>query len=116
MAKRKSIPETADPLGAILGSVEALPRAKQRVRREKKHAPAPMRIAKKRMAFDISEDVAERIRDCVIHLSGPPLHLNLSRFAETAFLNELERLRREHNAGEHFPNRAEDPRPGRPLV
>jgi hypothetical protein len=106
-------------LGAILGDgVERFPR---RVAVEapetpvaavaKKHA-----VEKRRIAFDVSVELAEKVRDCVMHLSGPPLHLNLSRFAESALLSEIERLRDAHNGGEEFPRRAEDPRPGRPLA
>jgi len=115
MAKRRSIPEGADPLGAILGNGQDQAPPGDGVARfpEASRAKAPQ--PKKRMAFDIGAELGEGIRDCVMHLSGPPLHLNLSRFAESAFLRELERLQEEVNAGEPFPSRAEDPRPGRPL-
>lgn len=114
MAKRRSIPEGADPLGAILGSDREAPptgRGGAEVREGRRRKPT----AKKRMAFDVSAELGERIRDAVMHLSGPPLHLNLSRFAESAFLRELERLQEEENDGTAFPSRTEDPRPGRPL-
>ena len=116
MAKRRSIPEGADPLGAILGGgVESFPRRKVAEEREGPAQKTPA-VDKKRVAFDVSVELAERLRDCVMHLSGPPLHLNLSRFAESALLSEVERLSRECNGGEEFPKRLEDPRPGRPLV
>lgn len=114
MAKRRSIPAGADPLGAILGTAQEDESSRSVVAQ----APPPREKkpeAKKRMAFDVGLELGEGIRDAVMHLSGPPLHLNLSRFAERAFEAELERLRREHNGGENFPRRGEEPRPGRPL-
>lgn len=64
------------------------------------------RRRKKRVSFHLTNDVAERIRNAVYHLSGPPHRLTMAALAETALHQEVERLEREANQGEPFPTRA----------
>ncbi len=54
---------------------------------------------KERVAFYLSEDLADEIRNAVVHFSGPPLRLTMTSVAEMAFQKELERLKAEHNGG-----------------
>jgi hypothetical protein len=80
---------------------------------EQQSAKAPAR--KVRVAFYLSEDLADEIRNGVVHLSGPPLRLNMTVFAEMAFQKELGRLKAKHNGGKPFPKRQEDLKGGRPI-
>jgi hypothetical protein len=70
---------------------------------------------KERVAFYLSEDLADEIRNAVVHFSGPPLRLTMTSVAEMAFQKELERLKAEHNGGKPFPKRDEDLKGGRPI-
>lgn len=70
---------------------------------------------KERVAFYLSEDLADEIRNAVVHFSGPPLRLTMTSVAEMAFQRELERLKAEHNGGKPFPKRDEDLKGGRPI-
>jgi hypothetical protein len=70
---------------------------------------------KERVAFYLSEDLADEIRNAVVHFSGPPLRLTMTSVAEMAFQRELERLKAEHNGGKPFPKREEDLKGGRPI-
>src|SRR6266446_6879559 len=69
----------------------------------------------RRVAFYLSEDLADEIRNAVVHFSGPPLRLTMTSVAEMAFQKELERLKAEHNGGKPFPKRDEDLKGGRPI-
>lgn len=64
------------------------------------------RRRKKRVSFHLTNEVAERIRNAVFHLSGPPHRLTMAALAEVALHHEVERLEREANQGEPFPPRA----------
>ena len=70
---------------------------------------------KERVAFYLSEDLADEIRNAVVHFSGPPLRLTMTSVAEMAFQKELERLKTEYNGGKPFPKRDEDLKGGRPI-
>ena len=43
---------------------------------------------KERVAFYLSEDLADEIRNAVVHFSGPPLRLTMTSVAEMAFQRE----------------------------
>src|SRR5438552_2098978 len=60
---------------------------------------------KSRATFYLSEDILEEVRNAAVYLSGPPTRLTLTEFADSAFRNEVERLKREHNGGKPFPQR-----------
>ncbi len=70
---------------------------------------------KERVAFYLSEDLADEIRNAVVHFPGPPLRLTMTSVAEMAFQKELERLKAEHNGGKPVPKRDEDLKGGRPI-
>jgi hypothetical protein len=59
--------------------------------------------------------LAAAVRDCVVHLSGPPHGITMDGFAEEAYRRELERLKRARYDGEAFPTRPYNPRPGRRI-
>jgi hypothetical protein len=84
-----------------------------RLRDERKSRQASPK--KERVAFYLSEDLADEIRNAVVHFSGPPLRLTMTSVAEMAFQRELERLKAEHNGGKPFPQRDEDLKGGRPI-
>lgn len=68
-----------------------------------------------RATFHLDEDIVGAARDAVIHLSGPPVRLTLSRLVEDALRAEVERLSRKYNQGEPFPVYGEKLPGGRPL-
>jgi hypothetical protein len=71
--------------------------------------------AKEKFNCRIASDLADRVRDCVVALSGPPHRLTIDGFAAEAFRRELERLKKLENDAADFPKRAYDPKPGRPI-
>lgn len=77
---------------------------------------SPGSARKQKFNCRIPPDLADSIRDCVVALSGPPSRLTIDAFAEEAFRRELERLRRQHQAGQPFEKRPYNPRPGRPVA
>ena len=118
MPRRHTLPEDANPLSAIL------PEESERRERRVQGITAPLREApqrqpastkKERVAFYLSEELADAIRNAVVQLSGPPLRLTMTELAEMAFQKELERLKAEYNDGKPFPKRAEDLKGGRPI-
>ena len=90
-------------------------------------APAPVATAtdseqetggarrKKRETFLVPEDLADAMRNAIVHLSGPPLYYTLAEFGEHAIRSYIAQLEREHNAGRPFPPRPRAVRQGRPL-
>ena len=70
---------------------------------------------KVRATFYLPADLLEDIRNATVQLSGPPAFLNLAKLAETAFQNELKRLKAEYTGGETFPTRPQAVRTGRPI-
>ena len=70
---------------------------------------------KKRETFLIPEDLADAMRNAIVHLSGPPLYYTLAEFGEHAIRTYIAQLEREHNAGRPFPTRPRAVRQGRPL-
>jgi len=120
MARRKTIPDGNDPLSAILGAGGRSGASVAPERRRPREAPqeqpeAPPVLPKVRVGFDLTIELSEAVRDCVVFLQGPPLHLNMSKFAEEACRREIERLQHEANEGEPFPKRQQAPRTGRPV-
>ncbi len=70
---------------------------------------------KKRETFLIPEDLADAMRNAIVHLSGPPLYYTLAEFGEHAIRNYMAEIEREHNGGRPFPQRPRAVRQGRPL-
>ncbi len=70
---------------------------------------------KARASFYISSRIVDEMRDCVVHLSGPPARLTMNGLAEAALRRELARLRKKYNGGDSFPQRGGGPRRGRPV-
>ena len=117
-----------NPLDALIPqegpdvSQEAAPKkreagSKGKERKEEKKRPAPKFVdVKERITFNIPLALIEEIKNAVVQLSGPPEFLNLSRLAEDAIRNELERLTKEHNEGKPFAPRGDrSPKLGRPI-
>jgi hypothetical protein len=75
----------------------------------------PKTIKKIRVAFHLPVRLADEARNCVYHLSGPPLRLTMAELAENAIAKELERLQIEYNEGKSFPHRRENLKGGRPV-
>ena len=70
---------------------------------------------KKRVSFHLTDALAERVRNAVYYLSGPPHRLTMASLAEAALVRELTRLEREGNAGKPFPKRGSELVGGRPI-
>ena len=70
---------------------------------------------KKRETFLIPEELADAMRNAIVHLSGPPLYYTLAEFGEHAIRSYIAQLEREHNGGRPFPPRPRAVRQGRPL-
>ena len=70
---------------------------------------------KKRETFLVPEELADAMRNAIVHLSGPPLYYTLAEFGEHAIRNYIAQLEREHNDGRPFPRRPRAVRQGRPL-
>ncbi|HEY0777212.1 MAG TPA: hypothetical protein VGD56_04520 [Gemmatirosa sp.] len=70
---------------------------------------------KKRETFLIPEELADAMRNAIVHLSGPPLYYTLAEFGEHAIRSYISQLEREHNGGHPFPPRPRAVRQGRPL-
>jgi hypothetical protein len=77
-------------------------------------APRPSRPPKIRATFQLPQDVLERARDAVVALASTE-QLTLAELVQRAIERELDRLQREHNAGQPFAHRRRDLRPGRPI-
>ncbi len=59
-----------------------------------------------RLCPELPEDLADEARDAVVHLLGPPLHLNVTSLVERALRRELPILRKKYNRGRRFPKRS----------
>ena len=77
--------------------------------------PSRASPTKKRETFLVPADLADKMRDAIVHLSGPPLYFTLAEFGEHAIRCYLEQLERDHNGGRAFPPRPRGVRQGRPL-
>ena len=67
-------------------------------------APEPGQPKKVRAVFYLPDALLHEARNAVVHLAGYPEYLNLTKLAERAIRNELERLRKEHTEGKPFPS------------
>jgi hypothetical protein len=74
------------------------------------------RPAKVRATLYISADLLNEARNAAVFLAGYPVRLTLTRLAEDALREELDRLKRQYNRGEEFPQRDDDLRGGRPIA
>jgi len=130
MARRPTLPQDDDPLSIILDSPrsDAHPsghasemsddnssNVPNSAKGTKVSISTPPALKKVRVAFHLSETLADEARNCVYHLSGPPLRLTMAELAERALAKELERLQKEYNHGHPFPHRRENLKGGRPL-
>jgi len=71
---------------------------------------------KVRATLYLPHKVLEEARDAAVHLAGFPARLTLTKLAEVAFRNELQRLKDQYNDGKDFPPRTEDLKGGRPIA
>lgn len=71
---------------------------------------------KVRATLYLPAELLEEARDATVYLAGYPVRLTLTRLAENALRNELQRLKELHNDGQDFPTRSEDLRGGRPIA
>lgn len=71
---------------------------------------------KKRVSFHLTDALAERVRNTVYYLSGPPHRLTMASLAEAALSRELSRLEREANGGKPFARRGSELVGGRPVA
>lgn len=121
--KKQTIPTERNYLAAILdGPDEKTPEPPKRQSRAEVPAapkapdPAPQPFEPTRkFGFRLPDSLCEEIRDAVVALQGPPLHLTVSEYGEEACRRELERLKAEYNDGKPFPKRGKSPRTGRPI-
>jgi hypothetical protein len=71
---------------------------------------------KVRATLYVSAEVLNEARNAAVHLAGYPARLTLTKLAEDALRNELERLKDRYNGGHNFPDRTEDLKGGRPIA
>lgn len=111
MARRKTLPAGPDPVSVVLGSSETNSSGNRSERENGQRAPK-----KERVAFYLSSELANEIRNAVVALSGPPHRMTMTSLAEMAFQQVVEGLQSAHNKGEPFPQREEDLKGGRPIL
>ena len=71
---------------------------------------------KVRATLYLPMELLEEARDATVHLAGFPARMTLTKLAETAVRNELQRLKDLYNDGQDFPPRDEDLKGGRPIA
>ncbi len=84
----------------------------------KKRAKKPQKgegEKKTRVSFHLTEALADRVRNVVYALSGPPHRLNMAKIAEEALEAACKKYERDQNGGKPFPQREEDLVGGRPV-
>lgn len=130
MARRTTLPPDDDPLSIILdrprsttSSSVYIPEADDesaaldingtKVPKVPIRIPPPMK--KVRVAFHLPIALADEARNCVYHLSGPPLRLTMAELAERAITAEIQRLQTEYNQNKPFPQRRQNLKGGRPV-
>lgn len=74
------------------------------------------RQAKVRATLYVSRDLLNEARNAAVFLAGYPVRLTLTKLAEAALREELDRLKQRYNGGADFPQRDEDLRGGRPIA
>jgi hypothetical protein len=77
---------------------------------------SPQRPPKVRATLYISAELLNEARNAAVFLAGYPVRLTLTRLAEDALREELDRLKRQYNSGQEFPQRDDDLRGGRPIA
>lgn len=70
--------------------------------------PAPKRV---RRSFQLDAELVEELRDAAVHTHG-----TINGLVEDAVRNHLAGLRKQHELGDRFPARENDPRPGRRIA
>ena len=78
----------------------------------KRSAPEP-EVRKVRATYYLSADIAYQARDAATALMGPPTFLTLAAIVERGVAAEVERLKKIHNKGKRFPERAAELKGGR---
>ena len=63
---------------------------------------------KTRVSFHLSETLAERVRNTVDALSGPPHRLSMAKIAEDALQDACKKYEQDNNGGKLFPQRPGD--------
>jgi hypothetical protein len=130
VARRTTLPPDDDPLSIILDRprndtatadlspepiVDKSSNDPNGTKASKVSISTPKVMKKIRVAFHLPVSLADEARNCVYHLSGPPLRLTMAELAERAIVMELERLQAEYNEGQPFPHRRENLKGGRPV-
>ena len=115
---RKSTLGSDNPLETLQVGVRPKfekPKLPEEHARVPKLALEEQREGKTRVSFHLPTELAEKVRDCVFALSGPPHRLTMGALCEQALENELKRLLREAGLKE-FPKRTEDLKGGARVV
>lgn len=115
---RRTVPVAADVSAALPPTDVTPPNPPPRVTGEDVEAGVDLgggSRRKKRETFLIPEELADAMRNAIVHLSGPPLYYTLAEFGEHAIRNYIAQLEREHHGGLPFPQRPRGVRQGRPL-
>ncbi len=81
-----------------------------------RHSAAHNASPKVRATLYLSAEVLNEARNAAVHLAGYPARLTLTKLAEDALRNELQRLKDRYNGGQDFPDRSEDLKGGRPIA
>lgn len=130
MARRTTLPPDDDPLSIILDRPRSVEQTDPSARQNggindsngsdssivpKVSIRNSQSVKKVRVAFHLPVTLADQARNCVYHLSGPPLRLTMAELAERAIATEIERLQNEFNQGQSFPHRSHDLKGGRPV-
>ena len=110
MAKRATIGDS--PLSQLISQPAA---ATATLERDNMPAQSP-EGEKVRATFYLPADLMEELRNATVQLAGPPAFMNLAKLAESAFLNELARIKKEYHEGKDFPQRPQAVRTGRPIT
>lgn len=79
-----------------------------------KKAVAKEQATKTKVTLAVTPELAQRVRDAVVNLQGPPEFLTMSDLAEKALTKEVERLEKAHNGSEPFPHQGRN-KGGRPV-
>lgn len=108
MSRRNTLPPDVDPLSVIVPQ----PVPHHATTATPHQASSPKKV---RVAFYLSAGLAEEIRNCVVHLSGPPQRLTMTALAEEAFREKLSCLQTACTHGEPFPPREGELKGGRPI-
>jgi hypothetical protein len=78
--------------------------------------PSTGRRAKVRATLYVSSELLNEARNAAVFLAGYPVRLTLTKLAEDALREQLDRLKERYNGGEDFPPRDDDLRGGRPIA